>query len=85
MTESRSIAGRTISLIFLTGFMFLYVAYSANIVALLQSTTEITSLEQLFSSRMEVGAQDVYYMKNYLTVITFPYFSDDYCFNLRRC
>lgn len=68
MTETYSIAGRIIYSIFLMGFMFLYVAYSANIISLLQTTTEITSVEQLLNKRMSVGAQDVYYMNHYLTV-----------------
>lgn len=48
--------------------MFIYVAYSANIVAMLQSQVEIKSAKQLLYSRMAVGAEDTNYMKTFAAV-----------------
>ncbi|CAH2018588.1 unnamed protein product [Acanthoscelides obtectus] len=65
-TEPRSSAGRTAYFIALISLMFLYTSYSANIVALLQSTTEnIRTLEDLLNSRMTLGVHDVVYNHYY--------------------
>jgi hypothetical protein len=50
-------------------FMFLYTAYSANVVALLQSpTNDINSMETLLSSPVACGSQDVVYNREMFTV-----------------
>nr|CAH7754867.1 unnamed protein product [Callosobruchus chinensis] len=65
-TEPRSSAGRVAYFIALISLMFLYTSYSANIVALLQSTTEnIRTMEDLLNSRMSLGALDVVYNRYY--------------------
>ncbi|XP_063368785.1 glutamate receptor 3-like [Cydia amplana] len=57
-----SIASRQILLLGLMAFMFLYTAYSANVVALLQSpTNDINSIETLLTSPVACGSQDVVY------------------------
>lgn len=49
--------------------MFLYVSYSACIVALLQSSDKsIKTLRDLLESPLEVGADDVDYSRNYFEV-----------------
>nr|XP_022912415.1 glutamate receptor 1-like [Onthophagus taurus] len=51
--------GRIITLFLFTSLMFLYNSYSANIVALLQSSsTSIQTLEDLLHSRLQVGVDD---------------------------
>ena len=59
--------------------MFIYVSYSANIVVLLQSTTKINTIEELVESRIEVGGEEIHYMKNYFEVIL----SDCTLFNIQ--
>ncbi|XP_063541618.1 glutamate receptor 3-like isoform X2 [Cydia strobilella] len=61
-TDPLSIASRQILLLGLMAFMFLYTAYSANVVALLQSpTNDINSVETLLTSPVACGSQDVVY------------------------
>lgn len=44
--------------------MFLYVSYSANIVALLQATSDdIHSLRDLYDSRLQLGHYDIEYAR----------------------
>ncbi|KAJ8959817.1 hypothetical protein NQ318_011549 [Aromia moschata] len=67
--EPRSNAGRTVTIFTLVSLMFLYTSYSANIVALLQSTTEsIQSLEDLYYSGISVGVEDIPYGHYYFEV-----------------
>lgn len=67
-------AGRQILLLGLMAFMFLCTAYSANVVALLQSpTNDINSVETLLSSPLVCGAQDVLYNRNMFLVSKQPY------------
>ncbi|XP_047999378.1 glutamate receptor 3-like [Leguminivora glycinivorella] len=57
-----SMASRQILLLGLMAFMFLYTAYSANVVALLQSpTNDINNVETLLTSPVACGSQDVVY------------------------
>lgn len=47
----------------------LYAAYTANIVGLLQSTTNsIRTISDLFNSPLKLGAQDVVYNRHYFKV-----------------
>nr|CAI5841416.1 unnamed protein product [Callosobruchus analis] len=72
-TEPKSISGRIATLITLLALMFLYTSYSANIVALLQSTTEsIKTLEDILNSRITLGVHDVVYGHYYFEHATEP-------------
>lgn len=67
-TEPNSIPGRTITIFLFLIFMFLYVAYSANIVVLLQSTGDIHNTETLLNSRLSIGARNTTFMAHYIKV-----------------
>uniref|UniRef100_A0A6P7G0D5 Glutamate receptor 4-like isoform X2 n=1 Tax=Diabrotica virgifera virgifera TaxID=50390 RepID=A0A6P7G0D5_DIAVI len=57
--EPKSFSGRITFVFSVIAVMFLFTAYSANIVALLQSTTESTNtIEGLFNSNMDLGVQN---------------------------
>ncbi|XP_053687023.1 ionotropic receptor 75a-like [Sabethes cyaneus] len=72
-TLPRSCSARTITMITFTILMFLYVCYSANIVALLQSpSTKIRTLEDLLASRLKFGAHDTVFNHYYFTHATEP-------------
>ncbi|CAG9829190.1 unnamed protein product [Diabrotica balteata] len=72
-TEPKSNAGRAAIVFTFIAFMFLYTAYSANIVALLQSTTEsIKTLEDLLRSRMGLGVEDIVYAHYYFKTADEP-------------
>nr|CAD7453655.1 unnamed protein product [Timema tahoe] len=65
---SKSFSLRTTSFVFSLTTLFLYTAYSANIVALLQTPyTSIRDLRDLVESPLAVGIQDVEYNHVYLT------------------
>lgn len=67
--EPKSISGRLVTILTLLVLMFLYTSYSANIVALLQSTDEnIRSLEDLYNSRISLGVEDISYSHYYFQV-----------------
>ena len=67
--EPQSNAGRIITIFTLATLMFLYTSYSANIVALLQSTTNsIQTLEDLLHSRIKLGVEDIIYGHYYFEV-----------------
>lgn len=53
------LSGKMITIIIFVSLMFLYTSYSANIVALLQSSSNsIHTLRDLLKSRLEVGVDD---------------------------
>ncbi|XP_023022883.2 ionotropic receptor 75a [Leptinotarsa decemlineata] len=61
-----SIPGRITTIMLFISFMFLYTSYSANIVALLQSSsTSIQTLEDLLKSRLQVGVDDTVFNRFY--------------------
>lgn len=65
----KSTAGRIATIITLTILMFMYTSYSANIVALLQSTTDsIKTLDDLLKSRISLGVEDIVYAHYYFEV-----------------
>nr|AXF48857.1 ionotropic receptor IR26 [Lobesia botrana] len=71
--DPSSIAGRQILILGLMAFMFLYTAYSANVVALLQSpTNDINSVETLLTSPISCGSQDVQYARKMFSHETRP-------------
>ncbi|KAL7037251.1 hypothetical protein ACKWTF_009135 [Chironomus riparius] len=64
--------------IFLT-FSFLYAAYTANIVSLLQSPSKsINTMEDLYNSKLELGVHEVPYMRHYLPNIDVPFYKTIY-------
>lgn len=64
-----SITGRIIMAISFTILMFLYVSYSANIVALLQSpSNQIKTLQDLYESKLDVSMEDNVYNRYYFPV-----------------
>lgn len=68
-SEPRSAAGKIVMIFTFIALMFLYVSYSANIVALLQSSaTNIRSLEDLLKSRLKLGVDDTVYNHYYFEV-----------------
>lgn len=79
--EPKSNAGRIATIFTFIALMFLYTSYSANIVALLQSTTEsIRSLEDLLHSRISLGVEDIVYAHYYFEVISYFKFKMCYFF-----
>lgn len=53
--------------------MFIYTSFTANIVALLQSTTKsITTLEHLLHSKLDFGVEDTPYSRYYFPASTEP-------------
>lgn len=67
--EPGSVAGRISAIVTLLVLMFLYTAYSANIVALLQSTDEnIKNVDNLLTSRISLGVEDISYEHYYFEV-----------------
>nr|CAH7737703.1 unnamed protein product [Callosobruchus chinensis] len=64
-TDSSTYSGRIIIVLLFTAFMFLYVAYSAYILVLLQSTTPITSIHDLVDSRIECGGLNISFYETY--------------------
>lgn len=60
-------------LIFLT-FSFLYAAYTANIVSLLQSPSKsIRTMEDLYNSKLELGIEDTPYNRYYFRAADKPF------------
>lgn len=58
---------------FCLSLMFLYTSYTANIVALLQSTSgSIRTLSDLLNSNMELGVDDAPYSYHYFETATDP-------------
>ncbi|CAG9822647.1 unnamed protein product [Phaedon cochleariae] len=66
-TDSKTYAGRILLFIMFSAFMFLYVAYSAYILVLLQSTKPIKSVRRLVDSRVECGGLNISFMMAYYT------------------
>jgi glutamate receptor, ionotropic, invertebrate len=63
-----SFGSRLITVVSFITLMFLYASYSANIVALLQSpSNKIRTLEDLYSSRMQLGVDDTIFNHYYFS------------------
>nr|XP_034830812.1 glutamate receptor ionotropic, delta-1-like [Maniola hyperantus] len=72
-TEFKGTLGRIVMFLVLMLFLFLYTSYSANIVALLQSTSnEIKTLTDLLNSKMELGVEDTAYNRHFFSIATEP-------------
>ncbi|XP_011343034.1 glutamate receptor ionotropic, delta-1 isoform X2 [Ooceraea biroi] len=66
MYEPYRVPSRIVTLMLLLASLSLYAAYTANIVGLLQSTTDsIKTIPDLLSSPLKLGAQDVVYNRYY--------------------
>ncbi|XP_014277125.2 ionotropic receptor 75a [Halyomorpha halys] len=77
--QFESAAAKLTSLLFSIVSYFLFIAYSAKIVALLQlSTSSITSLSQLSNSHMAIAIQDVVYNRVYFQETKDPYVKEFY-------
>lgn len=64
-----SLPGRIVTIMMFVGLMFLYTSYSANIVALLQSSSNsIKTLNDLLHSRLSVGVDDTVFNHFYFPV-----------------
>jgi len=64
------VSGRIVMLVLFTSVIFLYTAYSACFVALLQSSTDsIKTLKDLLDSGLTLGVQDVVYNRHYFPVL----------------
>nr|AST36236.1 putative ionotropic receptor IR75q.2 [Hedya nubiferana] len=71
--ELKGSLGRIVMLILFLALMFLYTSYSANIVALLQSSSsQIKTLEDLLHSRIKFGVHDTVFNKYYFSTATEP-------------
>lgn len=67
--EPRSFAGRIVMFLGLVSLMFLFVAYSANIVALLQASSDtIETLNDLLDSSIVLGVENTTYNIYYFSV-----------------
>lgn len=65
----RNSAGKMIVFVIFMALMFLYVSYSAAIVALLQSpSTKIQTLDDLLNSRLKMGADNTVFNNYYFKV-----------------
>nr|ARB05667.1 ionization receptor 75q1 [Mythimna separata] len=66
--ELKGTLGRLVMFIIFLAFVFLYTSYSANIVVLLQSTSnQIRTLPDLLNSKLELGVEDVAYNRYYFS------------------
>ncbi|XP_055678017.1 ionotropic receptor 75a-like [Lutzomyia longipalpis] len=71
--EAKVASGRIASFFLFLSMFFLYTSYTANIVALLQSTTtSISSLETLKDSTFEFGVEDIVYNRYYFKIMNEP-------------
>ncbi|KOB65161.1 putative chemosensory ionotropic receptor IR75q.1 [Operophtera brumata] len=65
--------GRVVTFLMFLIFLFLYTSYSANIVALLQSSSnQIRTLTDLLNSKLELGVEDEKYNRHYFPAATEP-------------
>ncbi|CAB3224086.1 unnamed protein product [Arctia plantaginis] len=71
--ELKGSLGRVVMLVLFLSLMFLYTSYSANIVALLQSSSShIKTLDDLLHSRLKFGVHDTVFNRYYFSTTTEP-------------
>ncbi|XP_072743848.1 uncharacterized protein [Anoplolepis gracilipes] len=71
--EPYRVSSRIVTLMLLLASLSLYAAYTANIVGLLQSTTDsIKTLPDLFNSPLKLGTQDIVYNRHYFKLVQDP-------------
>ncbi|XP_017780802.1 PREDICTED: uncharacterized protein LOC108565722 [Nicrophorus vespilloides] len=67
--EPQSLSGRIASFISLLSLLFLYIAYSSNIITILQKTSNIIkSTDDFLNSPIQLGAHDVNYNNHYMKI-----------------
>lgn len=67
--EPKSNSGRIAAITVFISVMFIYTFYSANIVALLQSTSEsLQTMEDLLNSQIKLGADDIAFNRYFFKV-----------------
>ncbi|CAK1547131.1 unnamed protein product [Leptosia nina] len=72
-TELKGSLGRIVLLLLFVSLTFLYTSYSANIVALLQSSSsQIRTLDDLLHSRLTLGVHDTIFNRYYFSIETEP-------------
>ncbi|XP_061377211.1 ionotropic receptor 75a-like [Danaus plexippus] len=72
-TEFKGTLGRVVMFLMFFVFLFLHTSYSANIVALLQSSSnDIKTLADLLNSKLELGAEDTPYNRQHLSTASEP-------------
>ncbi|KAF9424006.1 hypothetical protein HW555_000715, partial [Spodoptera exigua] len=72
-SELKGSLGRIVMLVLFLALMFLYTSYSANIVALLQSSSShIKTLDDLLHSRIKFGVHDTVFNRYYFSTATEP-------------
>lgn len=70
------ISTRAVILMLLVTALSLYTAYTANIVALLQSTSDsIKTVEDLMNSPLKIGIHDIVYNRYYFKVFFYLKFN----------
>lgn len=71
--EPKNNSSRLTTIFLYIALLFLYTSYTANIVALLQSTSNnINTLEDLLHSPLELGVDDITYNRVYFESVTEP-------------
>ncbi|XP_055679896.1 probable glutamate receptor [Lutzomyia longipalpis] len=71
--DAKVLPGRIASFSLSLAMLFLYASYTANIVALLQSTTNsISTLQHLLDSKLNFGVEDIVYNRYYFSTATEP-------------
>nr|AKO90020.1 ionotropic receptor 75u [Microplitis mediator] len=71
--EPRTISSRIVTFMLLIAALSLYASYTANIVALLQSTSSsINTLKELINSGLKLGIYDIVYNRYYFGVLDDP-------------
>ncbi|KAK9721133.1 Ligand-gated ion channel [Popillia japonica] len=81
--DLQRMSSRILILTSLVVFYFIFIAYSGNIVAMLQAHVELKSTKQLVDSRLELGAEDINFMQLFLSNMASSskkvrYFDKDY-------
>ncbi|XP_064071866.1 ionotropic receptor 75a-like [Vanessa tameamea] len=72
-TELKGTLGRVVMFLMFLAFLFLYTSYSANIVALLQSSSnQINTLADLLNSKLELGVEETPYNRHHFLAATDP-------------
>ncbi|XP_072932062.1 uncharacterized protein [Epargyreus clarus] len=70
-TELKGTLGRVVMFLLFSAFVFFYISYSANIIVLLQSTSnQIRTLTDLYNSKLELGAEDTPYNRHHFSTAT---------------
>lgn len=67
--EPKSTSGKIATFTLLLGFSYIYTAFSARIVILLQSTANnLNDVRTLYDAQMDMGVEDIPYNRYYFSV-----------------